>query len=167
MFIIFAGLPGAGKSTIARELAKRMGAAYLRIDSIEQAIRSAGSTDVGPAGYLAAYRLAADNLGLGRVVVADSVNPLEITRHAYRRAALDAGVGSLEVEVVCSDVEVHRQRVETRQTEVEGLVPPTWSEVRALHYEAWNRRHLILDSASLSVTESVDAIIEAMAAAEF
>jgi predicted kinase len=120
---------------------------------------------VGPAGYLAAYRLASDNLGLGRMVVADSVNPLEITRDAYRRVALDAGVGFLEVEVLCSDIEVHRKRVETRQTELEGLVPPTWSEVRAHHYEAWNRRHLVLDSASLSVTESVEAIIEAMAAA--
>lgn len=166
MFIIFAGLPGTGKSTIARELAGRLGALYLRIDSIEQAIRSAGSAEMGPAGYLAAYRLAADNLGLGRVVIADSVNPLEITRDAYRGVAVDAGVGFLEVEVVCSDLEAHRRRVETRQSEVEGLVPPTWSEVRAHHYEAWNRRHLVLDSASLSVTESVEAVIEAMAAAE-
>lgn len=39
MLIIFSGLPGCGKSTIARALAKRLGAVYLRIDTIEQAIR--------------------------------------------------------------------------------------------------------------------------------
>ena len=39
MLIIFSGLPGSGKSTIARALAKRLGAVYLRIDTIEQAIR--------------------------------------------------------------------------------------------------------------------------------
>lgn len=165
MFIAFAGLPGTGKSTIARELARRLGAVYLRIDTIEQAIRSAGSADVGPAGYLTAYRLAADNLGLGRTVIADSVNPLAITRDAYRRVAQDADVGFLEVEVVCSDTAAHRRRVETRQVEVEGLVAPTWDEVRNQHDEAWNRPHLVLDSASLSVTKSVEAILEAMAAA--
>ena len=39
MLIIFSGLPGSGKSTIARALAQQLGAVYLRIDTIEQAIR--------------------------------------------------------------------------------------------------------------------------------
>lgn len=38
MLIIFGGLPGTGKTTIARELARQTGAMHLRIDSIEQAI---------------------------------------------------------------------------------------------------------------------------------
>jgi predicted kinase len=165
MFIIFAGLPGTGKSTIARDLALRLGAVYLRIDTIEQAVRSAGVADVGPAGYVTAYQLAADNLRLGRTVIADSVNPLQITREAYRRVAFEAGVGLLEVEIVCSDLGAHRRRVETRRIEVEELAPPTWNEIRAHHYERWDRPHLVLDSASLSVAESVDAIITALTAA--
>jgi len=36
--IVLAGLPGAGKSTIARSLALARGAVWSRIDSIEQAI---------------------------------------------------------------------------------------------------------------------------------
>jgi predicted kinase len=35
MLIVFAGLPGSGKSSIARELAREIGAIWLRIDSIE------------------------------------------------------------------------------------------------------------------------------------
>ncbi len=34
MLVVFAGLPGAGKTTIARLLAKRLDAIYLRIDTI-------------------------------------------------------------------------------------------------------------------------------------
>lgn len=41
MLIIFSGLPGSGKSTIAQALAKQLNAFYLRIDTIEQAILKA------------------------------------------------------------------------------------------------------------------------------
>ena len=45
MLIVFGGLPGAGKTAIAQELACELGAVYLRIDSIEQAIRASGILD--------------------------------------------------------------------------------------------------------------------------
>lgn len=38
MLVVFGGLPGAGKTTISRALAQRVGATYLRIDLVEQAI---------------------------------------------------------------------------------------------------------------------------------
>src|SRR5437764_1222686 len=42
MLIVLSGLPGVGKTTIACELVRATGAAYLRIDSIEQGLRAAG-----------------------------------------------------------------------------------------------------------------------------
>jgi predicted kinase len=36
--IVMAGLPASGKSSIARELARRTGAVWLRVDSMDQAI---------------------------------------------------------------------------------------------------------------------------------
>jgi predicted kinase len=43
--IVFSGLPASGKSSIARALAQKTGAIWLRKDSIEQAIRDSGAWD--------------------------------------------------------------------------------------------------------------------------
>ncbi len=39
VLFIFSGLPGSGKSTLARAVARHFAAAYVRIDTIEQALR--------------------------------------------------------------------------------------------------------------------------------
>ncbi|WP_368882673.1 AAA family ATPase [Proteus mirabilis] len=164
MLIIFNGLPECGKSTIAQALAKRLNALYLRIDTIEQAIRKADedSREMGPAGYFVAYSLARENLQLGATVIADSVNPLALTRDAYREIALSTRTGYLEIEIICSDIIEHRKRVETRVSEVEGLTLPDWKQVTDLVYEPWNREHLVLDSYSLSSDECVSRIIDVL-----
>jgi predicted kinase len=80
MLYIFAGLPGTGKSTLSQRLARQLGAVHVRIDTIEQARRAAGLPLEGPEGYVVGYQMAPDNLRLGLDVVADSVNPLQVTR---------------------------------------------------------------------------------------
>src|SRR5512134_3853420 len=75
--IILSGRPGVGKTTIARGLARHLGAVHVRIDPIEQAIRESrmGTAPIDDAGYRVGYAVAEDNLRLGRTVIADSVNP--------------------------------------------------------------------------------------------
>ena len=89
MLIVFSGLPGSGKTTIARKLAPRRRATYLRIDTIEQAIRDARvlAAEVGPSGYIVAAALAESNLAAGMTVVADCVNPVAESRAAWRATA--------------------------------------------------------------------------------
>ena len=85
MLIVLSGLPGTGKTTIARKLAIVLAAVYLRIDSIEQSIRDAGRPVEGER-YSVAHAVAEDNLRLGRIVVADCVNPWALTRCEWRVA---------------------------------------------------------------------------------
>jgi predicted kinase len=42
MLIVFGGLPGVGKTALARAVAQELAAAYLRVDAIEAAMRRAG-----------------------------------------------------------------------------------------------------------------------------
>ena len=86
MLIAFSGLPGAGKTTLARRLADRLQATYLRIDTIEEVMLAEGGASLVSRGssYCVAYAVAEDNLQLGRTVVADSVNPIRTTREAWR-----------------------------------------------------------------------------------
>ncbi|MGH7125711.1 MAG: AAA family ATPase [Stellaceae bacterium] len=157
MLIVFSGLPGTGKTTLARVLAQEWGATYLRIDTIEQALKSSGTLagEVGPSGYLVAYALAETNLGLGRIVVADCVNPIAATRDAWREVALRAGSPLIDVEVICSDPSEHRRRVETRSTDIVGLKLPSWEDVLARDCEAWDRPRLVIDTATRSVADAL------------
>ena len=164
VLIVLSGLPGVGKTTIARELARAIGATHLRIDSIEQALRQAGVRVEGE-GYRVAYAVAEDNLRLGRTVIADCVNPWPLTRGEWRAVAARAGVRALDVEIVCSDRGEHQRRVERRSPDIDGHRLPTWSEVEARDYRPWDVERLTIDTARDDVGRSVRAIVEAMAAA--
>lgn len=159
--IVMSGLPGTGKSTIARALAEAIGAVWLRIDTIETAIADTPG-QLEDAGYRVGYGVAQDNLRLGRDVIGDSVNPWMLTRDAWRDAGLAAGARVLEVEVVCSDVDAHRRRVETRAVDLPGLVPPTWAEVVGRDYHPWTRERLVIDTAVASLAEAVAQVRAAL-----
>ena len=159
MLLIFGGLPGTGKTTIATGLAKRIHAFHLRIDSIEQALRNSNVTISGPEGYVVAYAVAEDNLRLGHTVIADSVNPIEVTRAAWRGVAQRASKPYVEIEVVCSDQAEHRRRVESRTADIPGHRLPTWQEVRDREYEPWDS-DIVIDTAGQDIDASVSALRE-------
>ena len=164
MLIILGGLSGTGKTTIARELAREIGAMHLRIDSIEQAIRDCAPDAVGldEGGYRVAYAIAEDNLRVGQTVVADSVNPLKITRDAWRAVGQRAQAETMEIEVVCSDSREHRARVESRKPDISGLRLPSWEEVISREYHPWDREHIVIDTANRSLEQNIQTLREAL-----
>jgi predicted kinase len=160
MLVVLSGLPGVGKTTIARELARAIGAVHVRIDSIEQPLRNAGWKVEGE-GYAVAYAVAEDNLQLGLPVIADCVNPWPLTRSEWRSVAERAGVRAIEVEIICSDADEHRRRVESRRADLAGHTAPTWAEVIARDYRPWDGHRLVIDTARGDVAQWVHQILSA------
>ena len=162
MLYIFGGLPATGKSTLSVALARRKNAVYLRIDTIEQAVRDSGLSAEGPVGYMVGYKIASENLRLGMSVVADSVNPIDMTRKAWQHVATQNKIACVEIEIICSDREEHRSRIELRQSDIRGLKLPTWKAVVEREYEPWNTEHIVVDTAGQTENESVSRLFQAV-----
>lgn len=166
MLIAFTGLPGTGKTTIARLLAERLGAVHLRIDTIEQALAGSGNVpDVGATGYLVAQGVAADNLRRGLSVVADCVNPVAASRQAWAGVAAAAGQACLMVHVVCSDSGEHRRRLATRKSDIAGHVLPSWEAVCAMRFDPVPHEALVVDTATLDPGSAADLVLREVVAA--
>jgi predicted kinase len=158
ILFVFGGLPGTGKTTVSQALAQKLGATYLRIDAIEQALKAAGIGDVGAAGYTVANALAEANLRLHQSVVADCVNPVSESRNGWKETARRGAARLVEIEIVCSDPAEHRKRVERRSADIAGHLLPSWEEVTRHVFEPWSGDHLTLDTAVISVADAIRRI---------
>lgn len=130
------GLPGSGKSTVAKRLAADLGCAVISVDTIERGLHDAGvevTQPIGLAAYAVANRLADVQLGLGHTVIADAVNHHPDARQAWLDLAAEHGVDFRVIHVECSDEALHRAQLEGRDHELR-VVP--WERVVELR-EAW------------------------------
>lgn len=140
-------------------LASTVGAAHIRVDTIEQTLRDVCNTHVEDQGYRLAYRVAGDILRAKVSVVADSCNPIEQTRRAWEHVALDASASFVNIEVRCSDAVEHRWRVEHRLATVPGLRLPTWQEVMQREYHNWKTERHLLDTADRSAAQCLETLL--------
>jgi predicted kinase len=136
MLIALSGLSGTGKTTIARQ----------------------------SEGYTVAHVITEDNLRLGRIVVADSVNPWPLTRSEWRAVAERSCVPAIDVEIVCSDTHEHQRRVEACAADIVGHILPTWQEVVDRDYRPWDSERIVIDTSRLSVEQSVRTILAKVSA---
>jgi predicted kinase len=162
MLIIFGGLPGTGKTILSKHIAKQLNAVHLRIDTIEQVFKKFPYFEqfVGPEGYMISYAIALDNLKLGLSVIADSVNPIAITRNDWQKVARNANTPFVEIELICSNTKEHQLRIETRTADISGHILPNWNDVLNRHYEPWQSKSITIDTSEYSIDESVNQILD-------
>src|SRR4051812_27780969 len=99
-----AGLPGVGKSSVARAIATELGFCLFELDRIEAPLLERISGDaLGWGGYELLTALAEDHLALGHSVIVDCVTWIRRLRVQWRELAQTRSATFRPIEVMCSD----------------------------------------------------------------
>jgi predicted kinase len=163
LLVVTAGLPAAGKSTIAEVVGNRLGLPVLSVDPIEAAILSAGidaSQPTGLAAYLVAEAMAEGVLSTGRGVVIDAVNAVEPARDQWVKLAARQQATLRFLEVVCSDPEVHRERLAARAGRHAKVDPAFAVEQSLEEWEPWTGEAAAVPRVTLDSVQPLGVNIE-------
>jgi predicted kinase len=164
--VLVAGIPGAGKSTLAEGLARRLRTPVFSLDWVmgslvlARAVTDSNAVEVVDLQLTAAV---ARQVQLGIDVIVDVAGHTREERGRWRELTERLGGVFVGVECVCSDAVVHRERVEGRDRGIPGwhaTVP--WQHVERMRglWEPWDEDHLVLDSAVESPEGAVLRVLE-------
>src|SRR6266550_1547389 len=150
--VVFSGLPGTGKSTLAEAAGRTLGWPVFAKDRLEAALwRSGIARDAGHgsgwAGYELLTTLAEQQLRLGQAAILDCVAGRDAIRRQWRELAARSGAKFRVVECISSDEALHQARLTGRQRGIPGWYELDWAEVERIRaeYEPWSDEHLTVD----------------------
>lgn len=152
--IVFSGLPGTGKSSLAEAVGREMGIPVFAKDWLEAALqrcklgpRRSDTPGLGYAAYELLTTLAQRQLVLGQSAVLDCVAGQENLRRQWRALAAEYKADWQAIECVCSNEVIHRARLADRRRGIPGWCELEWEEVERVrgYYEPWQEEHLTLD----------------------
>jgi predicted kinase len=165
--MIFSGLPGTGKSTLAEAVASQLGLPVFAKDWLEATLLRCELAPTNPdkplgsAGYELLTTLAERQLSLGQSVILDSVASTASIRQTWRELAAQYHAEWRVIECICSDEAIHRTRLAARQRNIPGWHELTWADVEHVrsYYAPWQEPHLVLDTVE-PLEQNLKAILD-------
>jgi predicted kinase len=147
--IIFAGMPGSGKTTLARMVAETLRIPVLSKDRVQRVLRDRDLTDSASGeGYYVILDLADEQLSMGVSAILDATFPLDHFRVVASDIAARHNARFCAVYCYCSDEAVWRARMEGRVQYIPGWKPVGWEDVTRMreYYQPWGDNALAIDS---------------------
>jgi predicted kinase len=151
--IVFTGLPGTGKSSLAEMSGRELGIPVFAKDWLEASLVRVGITAgseklMGYAGYELLTTLAERQLHLGQSAILDSVASFSWIRERWRQIVATNQAQWRVIECVCSDEALHRARLERRRRNIPNWSELTWADVQRVksYYQPWTEDRLIIDT---------------------
>ena len=159
MLILISGLPGSGKTTLAKAYAARYGAVHLNSDLLRRELGLMGhySPEDKEKVYNTLLERTRQLLAEGREVVVDSTFFKESIREPFRHVASGSGARLYWVEVRAPE-RVIRERLQTPRPDSEADFG-VYEKIRDL-YEPLGEPHLVLWSEEKSLAKMAASVHE-------
>lgn len=149
--ILFAGLPGTGKSTLAEALGRSSNIPVFALDWLLGALKPLKvltSENAAEVGYTLIETLLKRQFMLNQSAILDSPAHTTQLRQRWCNIAQTYNAEIYNIETICSDVDVHRSYVEGRIRSIPGWHEITWAHVEKMRaaWESWSDDRLVVDA---------------------
>jgi predicted kinase len=165
--VIFSGLPGTGKSTLANQLARELQWTLLKIDDVVNNIPENPGTEFWDSQVEVLLTLTETQLDIGLSVIVDSVFMNTDRQHA-QALAQKYQAHFRPIYTYLSDEKIWEQRVTARSDQLDNPAGATWEQVKhqSGHFRKWEPNTALFVDALESVEKNYAAVLDFVSRAE-